>query len=31
VKETSLQAIPCRASWMHWTFVKFTTDEGVVR
>jgi len=30
MKVTGIEAIPCRGSWMNWTFVKVTTDEGIV-
>ena len=29
MKITSVKAIPCRGSWMNWTFVKVTTDKGI--
>jgi galactonate dehydratase len=30
MKVTGIQAIPCRGRWMNWTFVKVTTDSGLV-
>jgi len=29
MKITNVEAIPCRGSWMNWTFVKVSTDEGI--
>ena len=29
MKVTSITPIPCRGSWMNWTFVKVETDEGI--
>jgi len=29
MKITGIEPIACRGSWMNWTFVKVTTDEGI--